>query len=63
MDMQTGWNENRALLRGTAAAEPVVSHESHGVVYETFPLTVLRLSARRIGSTCWLRAPCWRSSR
>ena len=44
MDMQTGWNENRALLRGTAAAEPVVSHESHGVVYETFPLTVLRLS-------------------
>ena len=44
MDMQTGWTENRALLRGTAAAEPVVSHESHGVVYETFPLTVLRLS-------------------
>ena len=44
MDMQTGWNENRALLRGTAAAEPVFSHESHGVVYETFPLAVLRLS-------------------
>lgn len=32
MDMQTGWNENRALLRGTAAAEPVRSHETHGVV-------------------------------
>ena len=44
MDMQTGWNENRALLRGTAAAEPVFSHESHCVVYETFPLAVLRLS-------------------
>ena len=44
MDMQTGWNENRALLRGTAAAEPVFSHESHGVAYETFPLAVLRLS-------------------
>ena len=42
--MQTGWNENRALLRGTAAAEPVFSHESHGVAYETFPLAVLRLS-------------------
>ena len=44
MDMQTGWNENRALLRGTAAADPVWSHETHGVVYHTFPLTVLRLS-------------------
>ena len=44
MDMQTGWNENRALLRGTAAAEPAFSHESHGVSYETFPLSVLRLS-------------------
>ena len=44
MDMQTGWNENRALLRGTAAAEPVFSHESHGVLYDTFPLSVLRLS-------------------
>ena len=41
---QTGWNENRALLRGTAAAEPVLSHETHGVVYETFPLAVRRLS-------------------
>ena len=44
MDMQTGWNENRALLRGTAAAEPVLSHETHGVGYETFPLAVRRLS-------------------
>lgn len=42
--MQTGWNENRALLRGTAAADPVWSHETHGVVYETFPLNVQRLS-------------------
>ncbi len=44
MDMHTGWNENRALLRGTAAAAPVWSHETHGVVYELFPLNVLRLS-------------------
>ena len=49
MDMQTGWNENRALLRGTAAAEPVLSHETHGVVYETFPLAVRRCPARRPG--------------
>ena len=42
--MQTGWNENRALLRGTAAADPVWSHETHGVVYDTFPLHVQRLS-------------------
>lgn len=44
MDMQTGWNENRALLRGTAMADPAWSHETHGVVYDTFPLKVLRLS-------------------
>ena len=44
MDMHTDWNENRALLRGTAAAAPAWSHETHGVVYELFPLTVLRLS-------------------
>ena len=44
MDMQTGWNENRALLRGVAAAAPTLSHENHGVAYETFPLSVLRLS-------------------
>ena len=44
MDMHTDWNENRALLRGTAAAAPAWSHETHGVVYALFPLTVLRLS-------------------
>ena len=42
--MQTGWNENRALLRGTAAGSPVFSHENHGVVYDLFPLSVQRLS-------------------
>ncbi len=47
MDMQTGWNENRALLRGVAAAPPVFSHANHGVSYETFPLSVLRLSGQR----------------
>ncbi len=44
MDMQTGWNENRAVLRGVVAAAPAVSHENHGVTYETFPLAVRRLS-------------------
>ena len=44
MDMHTDWNENRALLRGTAEAAPAWSHETHGVVYELFPLNVLRLS-------------------
>ena len=44
MSMQTGWNENRALLRGTAAADPAWSHENHGVEYDVFPLDVLRLS-------------------
>lgn len=44
MDMQTSWNENRAVLRGTAAAAPVRSHENHGIAYDTFPLSVLRLS-------------------
>ena len=42
--MQTSWNENRVVLRGTAAAEPVFSHENHGVRYEAFPLSVPRLS-------------------
>lgn len=42
--MQTGWNENRAVLRGVVAAAPVLSHENHGEAYDTFPLTVLRLS-------------------
>ena len=44
MDMQTGWNENQAVLRGTVAAAPVPSHENHGVPYYIFPLCVLRLS-------------------
>lgn len=42
--MQTDRNENRAVLRGVAAAEPEVSHESHGTRYFTFPLAVRRLS-------------------
>ncbi|MEG2119496.1 MAG: single-stranded DNA-binding protein, partial [Pseudoflavonifractor sp.] len=42
--MQTSWNENWALLRGTAGADPTVSHENHGTVYWTFPLLVRRLS-------------------
>ena len=44
MDMQTGWNENRAQLRGEVAAQPVFSHENHGITYEIFPLSVRRLS-------------------
>ena len=47
MDMQTGWNENRALLRGTAAAEPVLSHETHGVVVRD--LSPRRPAAVRLG--------------
>ena len=42
--MQTGWNENHALLRGVAAAAPEFSHENHGVAYQVFPLTIPRLS-------------------
>ena len=61
MDMQTGWNENRALLRGTAAAEPVLSHETHGVVYETFPSPSGGCPARRTGSMSWSLGPCWSS--
>ena len=41
--MQTGWNENKAILRGTVAAAPAPSHENHGVWYDAFPLTVQRL--------------------
>ena len=51
--MQTDWNVNRAVLRGTAAAAPVVSHENHGMIYWTFPLAVLRLSDCPVGEgTC-----------
>ena len=42
--MQTNWNENQALLQGTVAEEPVFSHENHGIQYDSFPLTVRRLS-------------------
>lgn len=44
MDMQIGWNENRALLRGSVAEAPVFSHENHDVTYWSFPLEVKRLS-------------------
>ena len=42
--MRTSWNENHAVLRGTAAAEPVFSHTNHGVDFFLFPLTGPRLS-------------------
>ena len=42
--MQINWNENQALLRGTAAEAPVYSHTNHGMEYEAFPLMVRRLS-------------------
>lgn len=42
--MQTSWNENRAMLRGTAADAPAFSHENHGVIYDIFLLAVPRLS-------------------
>lgn len=35
---------NEALLRGVAAGEPAISHESHGEVFYRFPLSVARLS-------------------
>lgn len=44
MDMQTGWNENRAVLRGVVASDPAVSHQNHGVTYDTFLLSVCRRS-------------------
>lgn len=42
--MQTSWNENQAILRGAVTAIPVFSHENHGVHYDTFSLSVVRLS-------------------
>ena len=42
--MRTSWNENHAVLRGMAAAEPVFSHTNHGVDFFVFPLSVPRLS-------------------
>lgn len=44
MSMENNWNENRAVLYGTVAASPVLSHENHGVLYDTFPLVIQRLS-------------------
>ena len=37
---------NLLLLRGTAAAEPAVSHENHGRRFYRFPLSVQRLSGQ-----------------
>ena len=42
--MQTERNQNQIFLRGFVAEEPRFSHESHGTEYETFPLSVPRLS-------------------
>ena len=42
--MRTSWNENHAVLRGTAAEKPVFSHTNHGVDFWVFPLSVPRLS-------------------
>ena len=42
--MQTERNQNQIFLRGFVAEEPRFSHESHCTEYETFPLSVPRLS-------------------
>lgn len=42
--MRTDWNENRALLTGTAVSAPEFSHASHGEDYYVFPVRSLRLS-------------------
>ena len=42
MDQYKG--ENRILLRGQAAGQPVRSHQNHGVEYYIVPLRVPRLS-------------------
>lgn len=42
--MQLDWNENQAMLRGTVGADPVMSHENHGILYWRFPMVVVRLS-------------------
>ena len=44
MDMQTDWTENHAVLRGEVVQRPEPSHESHGIAYDRFPLSVRRLS-------------------
>ncbi len=42
--MRISRNENRALLRGTVAGLPELSHLNHGEAYSIFPLCVPRLS-------------------
>lgn len=42
--MKTQPGENRIVLRGEMAGPPRFSHESHGIRYDTFPLSVPRLS-------------------
>lgn len=42
--MQTERNQNQIFLRGFVAEPPRFSHESHGTDYDTFPLSVPRLS-------------------
>ena len=42
MAEQTG--ENKIVLRGQVAGEPVLTHSNHGVDYATVPLRVPRLS-------------------
>lgn len=42
--MQTQHDRNTILLRGELVRSPCPSHESHGVLYDTFPLRVPRLS-------------------
>jgi len=38
--------KNYLLLRGTAAAEPIFSHENHGQCFYRFPIAVKRLSGQ-----------------
>lgn len=42
--MQTQQDRNQIFLRGSAAQPPRFSHESHSTRYDTFPLSVPRLS-------------------
>ena len=42
--MKSERGENQIFLRGYLAEAPRFSHESHGAVYHTFPLTIPRLS-------------------
>ena len=42
--MQMQRDQNQIFLRGSVAQQPRFSHESHGTQYDTFPLSVPRLS-------------------